>query len=135
MKSKLLAATLFLAACGSKSAPQHTMPDQTPASTTTAATMPAATPAVATSHGKEKPEYGTYGFDTAGMDTKVKPGDSFYRYANGTWLDKTPIPADKSNSGMFTTSPFTRYLPGECGSVTAFTRRFSGRSFSHAHCA
>jgi hypothetical protein len=25
----------------------------------------------------------------------------------------------------------TLYLPGECGSVMAFTRRFSGRSFSH----
>src|SRR3569623_144849 len=97
----LVAATLILAACGSKSAPKHTMPDQTPAATTTAATMPAATPAVATSQAKEKPQYGTYGFDTAGMDTKVKPGDSFYRYANGTWLDKTQIPADKSNYGMF----------------------------------
>jgi len=36
---------------------------------------------------------------------------------------------------MFTTSPLTRYLPGECGSVMAFARRSSGRSFSHAHCA
>ncbi|MBV8760586.1 MAG: M13 family metallopeptidase, partial [Deltaproteobacteria bacterium] len=103
MKSKLLAATLFIAACGSKSAPSHTTPtpDQTQsASTTTATSMPAATPAVA-STGKAKPAYGTYGFDTSGMDTKAKPGDSFYRYANGTWLDKTPIPADKSNYGMF----------------------------------
>src|SRR5580658_10916879 len=40
-----------------------------------------------------------------------------------------------SNSGRFTTRPLTRYLPGECGSVMAFTRRFSGRLFSHAHCA
>ena len=31
--------------------------------------------------------------------------------------------------------PFTRYFPGECGSVMALTRRFSGRSFSQAHCA
>ncbi|HSN27459.1 MAG TPA: M13 family metallopeptidase N-terminal domain-containing protein, partial [Kofleriaceae bacterium] len=103
MKSKLLAATLFIAACGSKSAPPHTMPDQTPASSTATSSMPPATPAVATTttDTKAKPEYGTYGFDTAGMDTKVKPGDSFYRYANGTWLDKTQIPADKSNYGMF----------------------------------
>ena len=41
----------------------------------------------------------------------------------------------RSNSGMFTISPLTRYLPGEWGSVSALTRRFSGRSFSHAHCA
>ncbi len=37
------------------------------------------------------------------------------------------------NSGMFTTRPFTRYLPGECSLVMAFTRRFSGRWFSQAH--
>src|SRR5208282_3594087 len=40
-----------------------------------------------------------------------------------------------SNSGIFTTRPLTRYLPGECGSVMAFMRRFSGRLFSQAHCA
>lgn len=48
-----------------------------------------------------KPTYGTYGFDTAGMDTSVAPGDNFYQYANGTWAKNTPIPADKSNYGMF----------------------------------
>jgi putative endopeptidase len=61
--------------------------------------MPSATPAVATT--QPRPTYGTYGFDTAGMDTKIKPGDSFYNYANGTWVKNTPIPADKSNYGMF----------------------------------
>ncbi|WP_443024982.1 M13 family metallopeptidase [Sphingomonas sp. Leaf4] len=50
----------------------------------------------------EKPEIGSFGFDTAGMDTAVKPGDNFYKYANGTWEKITPIPADKSNYGMFT---------------------------------
>src|SRR5271168_1401751 len=40
-----------------------------------------------------------------------------------------------ANSGMFTTTPLMRYLPGECGSVTACTRSFSGRVFSQAHCA
>ncbi|QIL02950.1 M13 family peptidase [Sphingomonas sinipercae] len=49
-----------------------------------------------------KPTYGTFGFDTAGMDTSVRPGDSFYNFANGTWAKTTPIPADKSNYGMFT---------------------------------
>lgn len=42
-----------------------------------------------------KPQYGTWGFDAAGADTSVKPGNDFFRYANGTWLDHTPIPADK----------------------------------------
>jgi len=49
-----------------------------------------------------KPEIGTFGFDTAGMDTTVLPGDNFYQYSNGTWAKNTPIPADKSNYGMFT---------------------------------
>ncbi len=42
-----------------------------------------------------KPQYGAWGFDLAGADTKTKPGDDFFRYANGTWIDKTQIPADK----------------------------------------
>jgi putative endopeptidase len=49
-----------------------------------------------------KPQYGTFGFDVAGMDRSVAPGDNFYEFANGTWAKNTPIPADKSNYGMFT---------------------------------
>ncbi|RYE59992.1 MAG: M13 family peptidase [Hyphomicrobiales bacterium] len=50
---------------------------------------------------KPKPTFGTYGFDTAGMDTSIAAGDDFYGYANGTWAKNTPIPADKSNYGAF----------------------------------
>src|ERR1043166_4901355 len=42
-----------------------------------------------------KLQYGAWGFDTDGADLKTKPGDDFFRYANGTWLDRTQIPADK----------------------------------------
>ena len=49
-----------------------------------------------------KPQYGTFGFDRTGMDPWVAPGDNFYLFANGTWAKNTPIPADKSNYGMFT---------------------------------
>jgi putative endopeptidase len=42
-----------------------------------------------------KPQYGSWGFDAAGEDTSVKPGDDFFRYANGHWLDTHQIPADK----------------------------------------
>ncbi|HXO99007.1 MAG TPA: M13 family metallopeptidase [Luteibacter sp.] len=48
------------------------------------------------------PEIGSFGFDIAGMDRAIAPGSDFYRYANGTWARSTPIPADKSNFGMFT---------------------------------
>ncbi|HEY4116039.1 MAG TPA: M13 family metallopeptidase [Rhizomicrobium sp.] len=45
--------------------------------------------------GNGKPQYGAWGLDTAGEDKSVKPGDDFFRYANGAWLDKTQIPPDK----------------------------------------
>jgi putative endopeptidase len=48
-----------------------------------------------------KPQYGTFGFDSAGMEKDVAPGDNFYQFANGTWAKNTPIPADKSNYGSF----------------------------------
>lgn len=48
------------------------------------------------------PQIGSFGFDLTGKDTSVAPGDDFYAFANGTWARNTPIPADKSNYGMFT---------------------------------
>lgn len=51
---------------------------------------------------KDGPQLGRFGFDTDGMDKSVAPGDDFYLYANGKWAEKTEIPADKSNYGMFT---------------------------------
>src|SRR3954469_20633590 len=50
---------------------------------------------------RPKPQYGTFGFDAAGMDRSIAPGDNFYQFANGTWAKNTPIPADKSNYGSF----------------------------------
>jgi putative endopeptidase len=46
-------------------------------------------------------QYGTFGFDLAGMDRSVAPGDDFYLYANGTWGKNTSIPADKASMGIF----------------------------------
>src|SRR5690348_4032271 len=43
----------------------------------------------------DKPLYGTWGLDTAGMDKSIAPGDDFFGYANGTWLAHHAIPADK----------------------------------------
>ena len=47
------------------------------------------------------PKYGTWGIDLAGRDQAVKPGDNFYRYANGTWDANAAIPADRTRYGNF----------------------------------
>jgi len=47
-----------------------------------------------------KPQYGTWGYDSAGADTKTRPGDDFFRHANGAWLDRTPIAADKPSVSL-----------------------------------
>ncbi len=39
------------------------------------------------------------GINVSDMDQKVKPNDDFYRYVNGTWLDKAEIPSDKTSYG------------------------------------
>ncbi|RTL10584.1 MAG: M13 family peptidase [Neisseriaceae bacterium] len=41
------------------------------------------------------------GLDLANRNLKVRPQDDFYQYTNGTWLDKTTIPADKASWGAF----------------------------------
>ena len=48
-----------------------------------------------------KPTYGTFGFDTAGMDRSVTAGNDFGRFANGTYEDRLVIPDDKAIYGMF----------------------------------
>ena len=35
------------------------------------------------------------------MDTNVRPNDDFFRYVNGSWLDKTEIPDDQTSWGGF----------------------------------
>lgn len=83
----LLALGLSLAACSNSET-------NTTSTSTSGATK---TEAVAA-----KPVLGTYGIATENMDTSIKPGDNFFKYVNGAWLDKTEIPADKSSYGAFT---------------------------------
>jgi predicted metalloendopeptidase len=42
-----------------------------------------------------------WGLDLNARDLSVKPGDDFYRYANGGWLDAHQIPPDRSQWGSF----------------------------------
>jgi endothelin-converting enzyme/putative endopeptidase len=48
-----------------------------------------------------RPAIGTFGIDTAQMDTSVKPGDDFYKYVNGKWVSTFKMPADKARYGVF----------------------------------
>ena len=42
-----------------------------------------------------------WGLDLGDRDTAVKPGDDFYRYADGHWLDTQHIPPDRTVWGSF----------------------------------
>jgi putative endopeptidase len=43
----------------------------------------------------------THGIAVANIDKSVKPGDDFYLYANGNWIKRTEIPADRGGIGVF----------------------------------
>ena len=72
-----LVAIALLAACSKEPAPA----------------APATTP---------KAAVGSFGVDLTAMDTSVKPGDDFYRYVNGKWLDSFKIPPDRAAYGTGT---------------------------------
>lgn len=65
------------------------------------ASLPAAAPPTATAASPTKPALGSFGFDLAGMDRTATPGDDFFKYANGTWLANTEIPADRAGYNSF----------------------------------
>ncbi len=50
---------------------------------------------------KTMPPGNGWGFDISGMDRSVKPGSSFYDYANGTATKAIVIPPDRTNYGSF----------------------------------
>ena len=90
----ILPASTALAACATTKGPSAAEVREQTATVATAAEGPVAPPEA------ERPQIGTFGFDVAGMDRSVAPGDNFYRYASGTWAKNTPIPADRSNYGV-----------------------------------
>lgn len=92
LKTRLLllsAAAASATGCAAVQTPATTAPAEAPAQ--------AAAPASAA----PKPELGTFGFDTTGMDRSTAPGMSWFGYANGAWDRTTEIPADRSSYGMF----------------------------------
>ncbi|MGY0558543.1 M13 family metallopeptidase [Lysobacter sp. A421] len=70
--------------------------------TTDAANTDTAGAGAAAQTDAKAPVLGRFGFDAAGMDREVAPGDDFFEFANGTWVDTTEIPADRSSFNSFT---------------------------------
>jgi predicted metalloendopeptidase len=83
-----------LAACASH--PAAPQPGTAPASV---AVAPPAGPAPAAA--ARLAASGVVGLDLAGRDLTVKPGDDFYRYANGGWFDQFSIPDERASYGPF----------------------------------
>jgi len=81
-------AAVLLSACATPAAPPP------PVAEAASPPAPAAPP-------KPQPQVGTFGFNVAGMDTSVAPGDDWFRYGVGKWVDTTEIPPDRSNLTSF----------------------------------
>ena len=81
----------LLASCGPSNNMQNTPPDGS-----IAITEPPDNAILKT------PELGSFGIDISYQDTETKPGDDFFRYANGGWLDTFELPASRSSYGSFT---------------------------------
>lgn len=43
----------------------------------------------------------THGIDVTSIDRATKPGDNFYLFANGKWIARTALPADRASIGRF----------------------------------
>ncbi|MEM9421253.1 MAG: M13 family metallopeptidase, partial [Pseudomonadota bacterium] len=80
-----------LLACGGSNGPSQSPP-----------TEPATKPQALSPSPNAGPELGEWGIELGDRDLSVKPGDDFFEYVNGAWLDRFDIPAEFSNYGSFT---------------------------------
>ncbi|MHA7898990.1 MAG: M13 family metallopeptidase [Henriciella sp.] len=94
MKQLLMAsaAAFVLTACGAQEANQTAAPSD-------AADAAVDERVVETT---SRDDWGEFGLDLYSMDTDTHPGDNFFRYVNGTWLDEFEMPADRTRYGSFT---------------------------------
>jgi putative endopeptidase len=61
----------------------------------------AALPVAADPESLAAPRFGTWGMDLTGRNLQIKPGDDFFDYANGSFVERTEIPADRVRFGNF----------------------------------
>ncbi len=50
---------------------------------------------------QEAAQQESHGIALGDIDHSVKPGDNFFQYANGEWIKRTEIPADRSGISVF----------------------------------
>jgi putative endopeptidase len=65
------------------------------------ATQTSSAPAEPAAAARAPAAIGSFGIDLTARNLTVKPGDDFFRYASGTWLANTQIPADRTRWGTF----------------------------------
>lgn len=58
-------------------------------------------PALAADAPSDAPRMGAWGFDLAGRDLAVSPGQDFFDYANGAYVRDLVIPSDRTSFGSF----------------------------------
>ena len=89
-------ACLLAAACTSK--PTQETPVSANRSASAAAAAAAAEPLP---ESKARAAIGAFGLDLTALKPDVRPGDDFFDYANGKWLEAFEIPPDRSSFGAF----------------------------------
>ena len=101
MSSKLDAATVGLTLM--LSAVAITACSSPPAKSPEAAmqTQPATAPTPPPVAPPPRAQIGAWGINLTDRQSAVKPGDDFYRYAIGGWIDTNQIPADRTSWGTF----------------------------------
>ena len=92
LKFLFAALCLVLLSCGAEETPSS------PTSSNSETTANAVSSASGTPTG---PELGSFGIDLSHQDPNTQPGDDFFKYTNGLWLDTYELPADRSNYGSF----------------------------------
>jgi putative endopeptidase len=86
------------------------------------AVRPAVLALLALTLGATAPAVPPWGFDLAGMDLSVRPGDDFARYSGGAWMRATPIPPDRTAWG-----PFAMLRANAEADVRAIVNEVAGR--------
>ena len=110
-------ALVALAACAAKPVEEKSVPVNTSQAAPTAASTAAAASATGAAEARSvglalsaapadgslrpKPAIGDFGLDLSAGNPRVKPGDDFFAYANGGWVESFSIPADKASFGPF----------------------------------